>query len=107
MLHVLDKIRGIILKDACLQHPSHDVEEDKRRRRVAREAKVELIGALSKEILERVGDGEKEAVMRWWYANLGRLEAAVRGEQVGFSDHVPTGIRDEPEGNSSQVLLES
>jgi hypothetical protein len=49
----LDSIRSIVLS-----LPLH-TDGDERRK--------ELVEELFKEILERVGDREKETVMRWWY----------------------------------------
>lgn len=52
MIRVLDEIRGII----------RNVGEPHERK--------ELTDALFAEILEAVGDQEKEASMRWWHTNL-------------------------------------
>ena len=41
----------------------------------------ELIDALFGEILENVGDREKEASMRWWYTN--RLSLGGQTEDIG------------------------
>lgn len=55
MIRVLDETRNIIVK----------VEEPRE--------KKELIDALFAEILDNVGDREKEASIRWWYTNRPRL----------------------------------
>ncbi|KAF8629292.1 hypothetical protein AX15_003525 [Amanita polypyramis BW_CC] len=92
LLPVLDKIRDTILEGAYPQHHPHPIartdeaEDTRSSSGVAGEGKAELVNALFKEIFERVGDGEKETVMRWWYDNLGRLEVAVQGEQAESSD---------------------
>jgi len=52
----------------------------------------ELVEELFKEILEKVGDREKEAVMRWWYN--------VRAELLGNGD----GKREEGEATISSRL---
>ena len=70
MLHVLDRIRDIIL-EKDLPCAGSDTGN------APRERKAELVDALFREILERVGDGEKEVAMGWWYANLEELKGAV------------------------------
>ncbi|THH05099.1 hypothetical protein EW146_g9993, partial [Bondarzewia mesenterica] len=47
------------------------------------ECRQELVDALFKEILERVGDREKEFAMRWWEENRAILELrpGVNGEK--------------------------
>jgi len=73
MLPVLDKIRDfIILVRSEIGASSNERGHGR---------KAELVDALFREILERVGDMEKETAMGWWYANLEKLRrgAAVRG----------------------------
>ena len=86
MLPVLDRIRDIVLeKDlSSLPHVEHHVRSDigassKGRGNIPPERKAELVDALFREILERVGDMEKEAAMRWWYVNLEELRGAIQG----------------------------
>jgi hypothetical protein len=55
MVRVLEEIRDIIVNVGEVS------------------ARTELADALFVEILENVGDREKEASMRWWYANRLRL----------------------------------
>jgi len=50
--------------------------------------KTELVQAIYKQLLERVGDLEKEVVVRWWYENLPILEASLGdGEHKQDSEH--------------------
>jgi hypothetical protein len=72
MLPVLDKIRGCIILPHAEQIGASSNEGGPER-------KAELVDALFREILERVGDLEKETAMGWWYANLEELRGAVRG----------------------------
>lgn len=65
MIRALEKIRSIVMtrpkSDGGVWEVGDDVGEERRRK--------ELVDALFVEILEGVGDREKEAAMRWWYAN--------------------------------------
>ncbi|RDB15275.1 Peroxisomal biogenesis factor 8 [Hypsizygus marmoreus] len=65
MIRALEEIRSFITS-----HPGSDggvwvVRDDVREE----EKRKELVEALFAEILGQVGDREKEAAMRWWYAN--------------------------------------
>ncbi|KAG6853946.1 hypothetical protein C0991_012270 [Blastosporella zonata] len=64
MIRALEEIRSIITirqqSDNGVE-PVEDVEKERRRK--------ELVDSLFAEILEKVGDQEKEAAMRWWYAH--------------------------------------
>ena len=90
MLRVLDEIRDIIIeKDASFaeHHERSQVGTSiNEGSSSALGRKTELANALFREILEHVGDREKEAAMRWWYDNLGVLKGAVgRGGEVQYS----------------------
>ncbi|KAF5374139.1 hypothetical protein D9615_008886 [Tricholomella constricta] len=65
MIRALEEIRSIITtrsqSDSGVGGVGDGVEEERRRK--------ELVDALFTEILERVGDREKEAAIRWWYAH--------------------------------------
>lgn len=54
---------------------------------VSPERRGELVEALFSEVLERVGDGEKEVVMRWWHdvavGALGTIGIERRGSDAG------------------------
>ena len=63
----LDSIRSIVLS-----LPLH-TDGDERRK--------ELVEELFKEILERVGDREKETVMRWWYGVRAELLEGEGGKR--------------------------
>jgi hypothetical protein len=91
ILGVLDKIRDIIIEE------DYRIEHHERSKAGASAGeggntapghKTELVNALFSEILEHVGDREKEAAMGWWYANLAELKGAVRdGDGIqGSSD---------------------
>lgn len=91
MLRVLDEIRDIIIgKDA---HRTEYHEHSKlgtstnEGSSAALGRKTELVNALFREILEHVGDREKEAAMGWWYANLADLRSAVGGLGGGEVRH--------------------
>jgi hypothetical protein len=83
MLRVLDEIRDIIIeKDASFaeHHERSKVGTSTNEgNSAALGRKTELANALFREILEHVGDREKEAAMRWWYDNLAELKGAVGG----------------------------
>jgi hypothetical protein len=75
MLHVLDRIRDIIL-EKDLSSVCSDIDGNSNEKGDSTPPrKAQLVDALSREILERVGDMEKEAVMKWWYANLEELRS--------------------------------
>lgn len=65
MIRALEEIRSIVTtrlgRDSGVWGVGDDVGEERK--------KKELVDALFVEILEGVGDREKEAVIRWWYAN--------------------------------------
>ena len=94
MLRVLDEIRDIIIENDASYHR---VEHHKLSKigtgtndgsSTALGRKTELVNALFREILEHVGDKEKEAAMGWWYANLAVLKSAVGGGgEVQFSSN--------------------
>ncbi|KAF8073411.1 hypothetical protein FPV67DRAFT_1477676 [Lyophyllum atratum] len=78
MIRALDEIRSIITRgtqsDSGAGKVGDDVEEERRRK--------ELVDALFAEILERVGDREKEAAMRWWYAHRASF---ARGDDAAIT----------------------
>ncbi|KAG6819776.1 hypothetical protein H0H93_008783 [Arthromyces matolae] len=77
MIRALEEIRSMIMKrrqsDSGVE--SVVVEEERRRQK-------ELVDALFMEISEKVGDQEKEAAMRWWYANRHAFSSSESHEQV-------------------------
>jgi hypothetical protein len=78
MLRALEEIRIIIT--ACSHSRSQDdsgVESE------AKGRKEELLEVLFSEILEKVGDREKEAAIKWWYKYRPALisESGDRGEE--------------------------
>ena len=76
MLHVLDRIRDIILeKDLSSVCSDIGAISNEKRDSTPPERKAQLVDALSREVIERVGDMEKEAVMKWWYAHLEELRS--------------------------------
>lgn len=76
VLPILDKIR-----DLFLESPGGKASPDDS---ISHEQRAELVNTLFKEILEKVGEREKEAAMRWWYANLGCLDI---GPPTPSADH--------------------
>lgn len=77
---MLDEVRVIII-----DHPSS--ADDKG---VGDSVKKELVEALFAEILERVGDREKEYTLRWWYDNregLMRRRVGEAGNSQGENTH--------------------
>jgi hypothetical protein len=74
VLRALDEI-FILLKDLRTAKAVDAGEKEKRK---------DLVEALFKELLEGVGDREKEAVMRWWYEHREELEPELSAteEQV-------------------------
>ncbi|PFH53347.1 hypothetical protein AMATHDRAFT_1408 [Amanita thiersii Skay4041] len=82
MLGVLDQVREIIInvpKDCDSNTEANKSEIERQERRPGNKAmRDELITALFEELLERVGDREKEAAMRWWYANQGYFDSSSR-----------------------------
>jgi hypothetical protein len=81
MIRVLDEIRNIIV----------NVGEPRE--------KKELTDELFAEILENVGDREKEASMRWWYTN--RLSLAQTNDFV-ISGGRKLDVRDDDAGQDGQ-----
>jgi hypothetical protein len=67
MLRALDEIYIII--NAIDDGNKDDEEEEEEGSQSERNGrgKKELLEALFSEILEKIGDGEKEAAMKWWY----------------------------------------
>ncbi|KAG6844469.1 hypothetical protein H0H87_006693 [Tephrocybe sp. NHM501043] len=76
MIRTLEEIRNIITRprqsDSGVEMEEHVVEEERRRK--------ELVDALFVEILEKVGDQEKEAAMRWWHIHRQSLLVEVSQE---------------------------
>jgi len=64
---ILDEARAIIV-----ERPSAGADEE------AAARKKELVQALFDEILENVGDREKEFALRWWYDHREELETMAR-----------------------------
>ncbi|PPQ69303.1 hypothetical protein CVT24_001669 [Panaeolus cyanescens] len=60
MMRTLDEIRTLLTSDLPPLSGSQQSKKDKERRE-------EVLEALFEEILEKTGDREKEAAMRWWY----------------------------------------
>ncbi|KAG6889886.1 hypothetical protein C0995_013861 [Termitomyces sp. Mi166 len=63
MIRVLEEIRSIITK------PRQSESGVERLKDGVEERRKELVDTLFVEILEKVGEQEKEAAMRWWYAH--------------------------------------
>ncbi|KAF9465773.1 hypothetical protein BDZ94DRAFT_1159342 [Collybia nuda] len=53
---------------------------------VEAETKKELVKALFTEILEGVGDREKEAAMRWWYTNRQKMVWGVGDNTITYAE---------------------
>lgn len=77
LMKVLGDIKVVILG---LSPGSANEKEEKGAQR-----REELVKALFMEILEKVGDREKEAAMRWWYANREELSGALEKRQAVVS----------------------
>ncbi|KAF8630899.1 hypothetical protein AX17_005257 [Amanita inopinata Kibby_2008] len=94
MLRVLDEIGEIMVPHAQMGHQSQldaslDRVDEKARDNIDEEHRNELVDALFAEILEQVGDREKEAAMRWWYANRERLGVTTRVEVSSTRQQLP------------------
>lgn len=81
MIRALEEIRYIITaqtrSDGGVPGVGDDVETEK---------KKELVDALFTEILEGVGDREKESAMRWWYANRQKLAWNVGDNTITYAE---------------------
>lgn len=81
MIRALEEIRYIIIartrSDGGVPGVGDDVETGK---------KKELVDALFTEILEGVGDREKESAMRWWYANRQKLAWNVGDNTITYAE---------------------
>lgn len=64
MIRALEEIKSIITR--C---PQSDSGVEREQDEVKEERRKELVDALFQEISEKVGEQEKEAAMRWWYAH--------------------------------------
>ncbi|KDR82333.1 hypothetical protein GALMADRAFT_58520 [Galerina marginata CBS 339.88] len=73
MLRALDETRLLITA-----YPSNDSGADKADEQGR---KAELVEALFSELLEKIGDREKEAAMRWWYKYRPALISEFREEE--------------------------
>ncbi|KAF9010153.1 hypothetical protein BDQ17DRAFT_1299826 [Cyathus striatus] len=71
MLRLLDEIRGIIILYPLPDNSVPLQDEEKGPKRQV------LVEALFEEILEKVGDREKEGAMRWWYQNRATLTGGL------------------------------
>lgn len=90
LARVLTEIRAIIIACTPIQGqvaPLGAAGAEGRRK--------ELVEALFGEILERVGDREKEFVLRWWYDNqeelgssLGEAQARIVRENSGLQSGI-------------------
>ena len=84
MLRALDEVCVIISAYSSYSSPSQDDskgdEEGSQSERKGR--KKELLEALFSEILENIGDCEKEAAMKWWY----RYRPVLMSESSGHVD---------------------
>ena len=96
MLRALDEVYRIIISAYSSPSPSRDGggggggvvdngnnEEGSQRSERRKRRKKELLEALFSEILEKIGDCEKEAAMKWWYT--------YRPVLVSESGHVDNG----------------
>lgn len=86
MVRVLEEIRSVISMPI---KTDGDADEEGRRK--------ELAAALFSEILERVGDREKDAAMRWWYTHrtsflLGDDSDAMTKQRGNGKDRAPSDI---------------
>ena len=95
MLRALDEVYHIIISAYSSPSPSRDGgsgggvvdngnnEEGSQRSERRKRRKKELLEALFSEILEKIGDCEKEAAMKWWYT--------YRPVLISESGHVDNG----------------
>jgi hypothetical protein len=68
--------------------------------------KQELIRALYREVIEEVGDREKEFVIQWWYANLELLGRGLEQSEVGVkADKEKSGAISRHGGHESATML--
>jgi hypothetical protein len=81
MIRALEEICNIITTRARSDGGVGGVGDD-----TEAERKKELIGALFAEILEGVGDREKEAAMRWWYTNRQKLAWDIGDHAITYAE---------------------
>ena len=105
LLRALDEIHIIISaysypsssrNDSCVDDDGNKDEEDSQSERKSGRKK-ELLEALFSEILEKIGDCEKETAMKWWYTH--------RPVLVSESGHVDGVKRQEGQGPLGTILL--
>ncbi|KAH9480173.1 hypothetical protein JR316_0006771 [Psilocybe cubensis] len=74
ILRALDRIRSLIL-----EYPQDDTRDTTTPE--GKGKKAELVAALFSELLEKTGDREKEAAMRWWYKHRPMLIAEAKVQE--------------------------
>ncbi|KAF8648125.1 hypothetical protein AX16_006390 [Volvariella volvacea WC 439] len=78
LIRTLEEIRGIIAKYPLIPFPATkgketDQEDDGKAKAQSEGERKELVDALFEELLEKVGDREKEEAVRWWYKHRDEL----------------------------------
>lgn len=79
MLRALDEVRLLIMAYPTTAGGGADATEAG-----AKSRRTELLDALFSELLEKTGDREKEAAMRWWYKYRPTLMTSVEEERGGL-----------------------
>ena len=100
MLRALDEVCVIISAYSSYSSSSQDDSKDEEGSQSERKRrrKKELLEALFSEILEKIGDCEKEAAMKWWY----RYRPVLMSESSG---HVVDGGGEQGQGPLGTKLL--
>ncbi|KAF9523889.1 hypothetical protein CPB83DRAFT_647670 [Crepidotus variabilis] len=87
MLRCLDEVRDLLLPGPLPPKPSPSIPLDKLQELKASTAQAkseenrkELLEALFSELLEKTGDREKEAAVRWWYQYRDLLVLGLSGD---------------------------
>jgi len=88
----LESVRGVLVwysKEMTVAVQEGEREKDEERKRELVRTLFELLSS------ERMGDGEKEISVKWWYDNLGlirevggEMDKQGRGEQVALQSRL-------------------